>query len=244
MSSQEPETIELLLADLFFEDGFRPGLRLRDHRAVLGGGVDAEAAEAVALAVAGDLDEQQAERLLTDLMSRRERPADGDEPDAEEPDAEETASEEIVSAEPDFPVPAPEARHNVRRLERARRDVEAFATRNIYQAELRTVVLVIVDHMRREHCTAGEEAEFERWWAVLEIYRRVLAAPEMAAASARTVLPKVLGLDHDKLTEQRLEHALGRRKHAVARRKKKRRRRKKKKPRARKHCRGGPVCPP
>ncbi len=131
-------------------------------------------------------------------------------------------------------MPAAEARHNVRRLERARRGVEAFATRKIYQAELKIVVMVIVDHMRREHCLLGEEADFERWWSVLEIYRRILAAPEMAAASARTVLPKLLRLEHGQLTEQRLEDVLGRRKPAVARRKKKRRRRKKKKPRARK----------
>ena len=31
---------------------------------------------------------------------------------------------------------------------------------------------------------AGEAADFDRWWHVNEIFRRVLAAPEMVAASA------------------------------------------------------------
>ncbi|MCP4006616.1 MAG: hypothetical protein GY725_20750 [bacterium] len=60
----------------------------------------------------------------------------------------------------------------------------------------------------------------------------------MAAASARTVLPKVLELEHRQLTERRLEWALGRRKRKTRarkkKRKKKRRRRRKRKRRSRK----------
>ncbi len=223
MSSQE-EMFEVLLADLLSEDGFTPGLRPRDHRAVLGSDAGAATVEVGdALAVAGDLDGRQAERLLNDLMNRpSECPPGGQEPD----EAGDGSSGELLAAVP--PPLTPEARRRVQRLEEARREVEALDPRNIYQDELGTLLLAMIDHVRREHCKPGAAADFGRWWVVLEIYRRVLSAPEMFGASARTVLPKVLDLAHDELTERRLDYALGRLKPKTPRRRKRKRRRRKK----------------
>ena len=130
MSTQE-ETFELLLQDLLYEDGFVPGLRPRDHRAVLGQDIAAEPGDA--MAPRGDCDrrqplgypeERQAERLLTELMSQREEQP----PDDEEPDE---ADEELGSASlPDPSTLTPEARHNMQRLERAYREAEVVVTCN------------------------------------------------------------------------------------------------------------------
>ncbi len=88
--------------------------------------------------------------------------------------------------------------------------------------------MAMIDHVRREFCKPGAEADFGRWRVVLEIYRRVRSTPEMFGLSARTVLPKVLALEHDDLTERRLDHALGRLKPKTPRRRKRKRRRRKK----------------
>ncbi len=79
--------------------------------------------------------ERQAERLFNDLLSRRsEHPPDGQEPD----EADDGSSEELLAVVP--PQLTPEARRRVQRLEEARREVEAFDPRNIYQGELRTLL--------------------------------------------------------------------------------------------------------
>ncbi|MCP4006615.1 MAG: hypothetical protein GY725_20745 [bacterium] len=179
----DEESPELLLEDALSDSisrkdgGFLPGLRPRDHGEVLGA------------VFAGGLDEQEAERLLHDLMSRRQpAPAESEEP----PEADESSFGDRASAasgqeavdpgpgdlETPAPPPTPESRRNVRRLEAARREVGAFEPRNAYQAELRTVLFAIMDHMSRlalsgrtsrKHCEPGEEADCERWWAVLEV---------------------------------------------------------------------------
>ncbi len=61
------------------------------------------------------------------------------------------------------PPPTPEARRRVQRLEEARQDVEAFDPRNIYQDELRTLLLAMIDHVRvdglRAYGTLADQAD-------------------------------------------------------------------------------------
>ncbi len=226
------EDLELLLEDVLSDYGFLPGLRPRDHRNILGDGVANSAPD-----LAGEFEEQRAERLFNDFMQRGALDEESAEmgPPAPGVSVSTTAQQKATPAlktceRPDPPKVAPAARRNIRRLEEARCDVEAFEPRNVYQAELRNLLFAAIDHVRREHCKPGEEADFGRWWNILETYRRILAEPEMATPSARSILPKVLDLEPDELTERRLEHALGRRKPKTSyRRKKKRRRRRKKK---------------
>lgn len=220
--SRNRETM-MLLEDLLFDDGFIPGLRPRDHRAPSA----TDAARAVTVGdETTDLAEPDAQRLVTRVLSRRERSSFVKESD--EVASEEATSEETVSAEPEPSAPAPPALSpNTRRLEHASRAVDALETANSYQSELKTVVQVMIGYMRREHCAPGEEAAFDRWWAVLETYRRVLTSPEMAVPGARHVLLRLLALEHRQLTERAIEHVLGRRKPTAARRRKKKRRRKK-----------------
>lgn len=94
----------------------------------------------------------------------------------------------------------------------ARRDVEAFKTGNRHQVELKTLLIRILDHLRRECCEPEQAAFFEHWRAVFRVYRRVLGEPEMATRQAHAVLAQLLDLEAGDLTERRLEFVLGRRK--------------------------------
>ena len=111
-----------------------------------------------------------------------------------------------------------------------------------YQAELKTLLLAMIDHLRWQHCKPGADVvTSKRWWTAIEAYRRVLGEPEMAGPSARTVLPNLLALEHRQLTERHLEHALGRRKRRGSRKRKRKRPRHRKK---RQRSRGLPTPGP
>jgi hypothetical protein len=111
------------------------------------------------------------------------------------------------------PVPRTrQARRNRRRVAAARRGVEGFKTRNRHQVELKTLLIRILDHMRRECCEPGQAPFFEHWRAVYRVYRRILGEPEMATRQASDVLARLLELEPDDLTERRLDFVLGRRK--------------------------------
>ncbi len=281
MSAREPE-LELVVRDIFSDDGFIPGLRPRLHLDVLGEGLAAYPAEHDAVADGEDADEQKLEALLDGLMRRQqegesharsdEEPqatgegSPGDpEPSSQKPQAEEPPPaadrhhradgalerarqgrglrDRLESVDPhplalrdsqttrhpealEAPEPArltPEVRHNLERLEHARRGVESFEAGNVHQTELRRLLILILDHMTFEHCKPGEGPDFERWWAVVRTYRRILATPEMASRGARSVLNNLLELEPDKLTQRHLEYALGRRKPQTPKKSKKRR---------------------
>lgn len=188
-------------------DGFFPGLRPRGHEEVLGEGL-AFAAEA-----AGATEAEIEAEILTEVW---ESLGEAAEPLHEEEQPEIDVLEPPPAAPPPpsappVPVPVPaDAAPIPRRLVRARRRIVAFRPVNVYQKQLRKLLLVITDHLRRRCGRPGEPA-FERWWRVLEVYLRMLETPEMAAPKARRVLPKLLELVADDLTERRLQLVLGRR---------------------------------
>ena len=106
----------------------------------------------------------------------------------------------------------PEVRHNRRRLAAAFQGVDRFEPRNRHQLELRTVLIWLLEYMRRVCCQPGRAPVFEHWWAVAKVYARVLAAPEMATRKAWGIKTKLLELRANELTERRLQLILGRRK--------------------------------
>ncbi len=63
---------------------------------------------------------------------------------------------------------------NVERLDEVRREVESFETSNHYQAELKTMILAIIDHARPEYCKlSAERVTSERWSAAVAAYQLV-----------------------------------------------------------------------
>ncbi len=78
------------------------------------------------------------------------------------------------------------------RIARARVRVARFPACNRQQAQLRGLVLEMLDYMERELLGPGEEAALDRWWRAAGAYRRVLALPVMATPKARTLLPKII----------------------------------------------------
>ncbi len=106
----------------------------------------------------------------------------------------------------------PQVRHNRRRLAGALQDVADFEPRNRHQAELRTLLIWLFDHLRRECCAPDRGAAFEHWWQVAKVYARVLACPEMATRKAWEIKTRLLELKAEELTERRLAQILGRRK--------------------------------
>ncbi len=79
-----------------------------------------------------------------------------------------------------------------RRIERARAGVARFPAVNPQQAQLRCLVLRMLDYMARELSGAGDEAVLDRWWAAVRAYLQVLELPVMATPKARTLLPKII----------------------------------------------------
>ena len=169
--------------DSFWEHGFIPGLKPRGHEALL--------SESPANQAAPDLDAASARDL-------REPPGPLEPPNESRPEPRSVQSRAIVQ-------------RNLRRLVAARPSVTAIQPCNTPQKELRALVLAILRHLSKEHCKLGQEVEFERWWAVVRVYRRVLCEKEMKEPGARAVLRDLLLLKADELTERKLEYVLRRR---------------------------------
>ncbi len=213
--------LELLAEDVLSDHGFLPGLKPRGHEAVLGDALIHSFTEDNAL-TAGEDGDQLREAALLDELTWRQREEEIHEPDDEQP--RDAGEDRAGDPEPPAPYPskfpeeprAPEAAPPTpepRRLADARREVEAFEARNRHQTELKTLLILILDHISRL-----PPSDLEHWWAVARVYRRVLAAPEMATSKAWAVLSRLLDLRADQLTKRRLEHVLGRRKpkpHAI-----------------------------
>ncbi len=85
-------------------------------------------------------------------------------------------------------------------------DDQACAALPPAQAELRTLLLAMLDRLRRRPSAIG------RWRPYLEVYRRLLSAPELASPRGQKMLDELLELRADELTERRLELVLDRRK--------------------------------
>ncbi len=215
------EGFEILLEDPFEDDGFCPGLRPRGHQAVLDKGLAVRLAEDCALAGEAVAAESPS-RIEAGVETPGPRPVAITEPrGACHPDE---IAAPVTMAPPVAVASQAEVRRNLRRLASARRAVLAFTAGIDPQRELKALLLRIFDHLRREHCRPGGASGFERWWAVVRVYRRILAAPELASKGAWTRLDYLLSLTADELTGRRLELASGRRKLAPLQNRKKKRR--------------------
>ncbi len=87
-----------------------------------------------------------------------------------------------------------------------RRQVQACAALAPAQVELKTLLLAMLDRLRRRATAFGH------WRPYLEVYRRLLTSPELASPRGQRVLDQLLDLPAGELTERRLELLLDRRK--------------------------------
>lgn len=96
---------------------------------------------------------------------------------------------------------ARETRHRRRRLEHARRLLEAFETSNRYQAELKGTALALISFMAKYWCGPEHATDFQRWWRVVARYTGVLVSRKLDGPGTRKRLNRLLNQNQSRPTD-------------------------------------------